>query len=384
LTHSPAALPAWTTYLDPAQRYGVGPGIEISRAFFHEHVEPLADARLGRSAYAAALLGMGSEVLGLDTEMSTDHDWGPRVVLLVEPEARTAADAIGDELPASYRGFSRTFGSLAGGAPWTHPFEVSTVSDYFHAWIGFHDRSSATLLDWLSRPAMSFLAVTAGAVFHDGSGALTSARTAAHWYPDDVWRWLVACQWDHISQEHPFVGRARTVGDRLGGLVLAGRVARDAMRLAFLLERRYAPYGKWLGPAFTRLTVGPVIGPMLADALGGDDAPCEDRLNAALESLGDHTKTQLGIGVETARRQFHTRPFDVVPSGEIAQALLATISDERLLALPLVGNVDLLYGTNNGGTPGACTVYQALLNPPEPGHERRPSTARRGSREAQH
>lgn len=33
--------------------------------------------------YSAALIGEGSGVLGFDTERSTDHDWGPRILLFV-------------------------------------------------------------------------------------------------------------------------------------------------------------------------------------------------------------------------------------------------------------------------------------------------------------
>lgn len=58
------------------QAFGTGPGMELSRDFFHEVVEPLADARRGLGSYAAVLLGGGSEVLGLDDEVSADHDWG--------------------------------------------------------------------------------------------------------------------------------------------------------------------------------------------------------------------------------------------------------------------------------------------------------------------
>ncbi|MGH3529715.1 MAG: DUF4037 domain-containing protein, partial [Pseudonocardiaceae bacterium] len=292
-----------TVTTDGGHAFGTGPGIELSHAFFTEHVAPLADSRLGRANYAAALLGGGSDVLGLDTELSADHDWGPRVTLFVEPDAQGPAAAIDGELPDFYRGVSRRFGSAFGGTPWLHPFEVSTVAGYFDAWVGFHDAESATVLDWLARPAMSFLAVTAGAVFHDGPGRLADARRAAAWYPDDVWRWLVASQWQRIAEEHPFVGRANALGDRLGALVVTARVVRDAMHLAFLLERRYAPYSKWLGAAFRTLTVAADLQPLLTAAIDGNDFDPEDALCAAFEQLGAITNQRLGVRVEPARQQ---------------------------------------------------------------------------------
>ncbi len=50
------------------------PGRELSRAFYHEVVREL----VRDVEHSAALLGWGSDVLGFDTERSTDHGWGPR------------------------------------------------------------------------------------------------------------------------------------------------------------------------------------------------------------------------------------------------------------------------------------------------------------------
>ena len=46
------------------------------------------------------------------------------------------------------------------------------------------------------------------------------------------------------------MARTAEVGDETGSAVTAGRLVRDAMRLALLLDRRSAPYQKWLGTAF--------------------------------------------------------------------------------------------------------------------------------------
>ena len=50
-------------------------GAELARRFFAEAVEPLLSRELPGLGYAAARLGSGSDVLGLDGAMSRDHDW---------------------------------------------------------------------------------------------------------------------------------------------------------------------------------------------------------------------------------------------------------------------------------------------------------------------
>ncbi|MEX5631870.1 hypothetical protein [Parafrankia sp. FMc2] len=61
-------------------------GRELSRRFYEQSIRQL----VWGVPHAAALLGKGSEVLGLDDEISTDHDFGPRVQLFVERGSETA------------------------------------------------------------------------------------------------------------------------------------------------------------------------------------------------------------------------------------------------------------------------------------------------------
>ncbi|GGD53954.1 hypothetical protein GCM10010911_09340 [Paenibacillus nasutitermitis] len=58
-------------------------GIELSRRFYAEMVEPIMKS-FPNTEYSAALIGPGSEVLGYDTDMSRDHDFSPRVFLFLE------------------------------------------------------------------------------------------------------------------------------------------------------------------------------------------------------------------------------------------------------------------------------------------------------------
>ena len=101
---------------------------------------------------------------------------------------------------------------------------------------------------WLSTPQYVLLEVTAGAVFRDDRGELAAARTALAWYPDEVWLWLLACQWRRIDQEEPFVGRTAEVGDDLGSRVIAGRLVRDLIRLSSAGASLRAPQQMAWGP----------------------------------------------------------------------------------------------------------------------------------------
>ncbi len=213
-------------------------------------------------------------------------------------------------------------------------------------------------------PQQRLAEVTGGAVFHDGLGSLTAARRVLAWYPEQVWRYLLACQWQRISQEEAFVGRCAEVGDDLGSAVVAGRLVRDLMRLCLLLERRYAPYGKWLGSAFRQLAVAESLAPSLRGALAATDYPDrERRLARAYETVAEaQNASGLCSRVDPRPRPYHSRPFLVLHAERFAQALARTVTDPWLRDRPLTGGVDqwadstdfLVQGVNQGvGVPAA-------------------------------
>lgn len=81
-------------------------GLELGRRFYAEAVRPLLDACFPDLPHAAAHLGTGSDVLGFDTELSTDHDWGPSALLFLREADFPAADAIRETMA---RGLPRRF-----------------------------------------------------------------------------------------------------------------------------------------------------------------------------------------------------------------------------------------------------------------------------------
>jgi hypothetical protein len=221
------------------------------------------------------------------------------------------------------------------------------------------------LVDWLATPQQVFLELTGGDVFHDPNGELAAVRAALAWYPDDVWHWLLACQWRRLDQEEPFVGRTAQVGDEVGSRVIAARLVRDLLRLCFLLERRYAPYSKWLGSAFRELDSYDGVAAHVLDALAATEYEHrETALAAAFVAVAERHNALAGSGrVRTDLRLFHARPFRVLGSGRLVDACLERVRDPRLRALPLVGSIDqLVDSTDVLSDPAAFVLARALYN----------------------
>lgn len=312
------------------------PGLALAESFYEQEVRP----RLAEVPHSAALLGPGSDVLGYDDIRSTDHFWGPRLQVFVdERDVEVAQHAI-QRLPAQHLGWPARIGS--DRIPFRHHVDVWTVSEWCSRRLGVDPRGGLSTLDWLALPQQLLLEATAGRVFHDALGQLEPIRASLAWYPDDVWRWMLAAQWTRVAQEEAFVGRAAEVGDELGSRVVAARVVRELMRLCFLLERAYAPYSKWLGSAFARLDAASTVGSVLAAAVAADDYPRrEGALVRAYEEVARrHNAAQVSRPEKPTARLFHDRPFRVIGGDRFANACVEAIDDPVLRVLPLVGAID--------------------------------------------
>ncbi len=314
------------------------PGSELSRGFYREVIRPL----LGTVPHSAGLLGWGSDVLGYDTERSTDHGWGPRLLVFVDgrTDCGRLAAALDAGLPETYSGWPVRFGW--DRVPVRHWVTVTTLSSWLQEQVGVDAPAEMSTVDWLVTPQQRLLGVVAGAVYADDSGVLGAVRKRLAWYPEDVWRWLLACQWHRVAQEEAFVARTAEVGDDLGSSVVAGRQVRELMRLALLLERRYAPYSKWLGTAFGHLRHVDGLPAQLSGAATAASARVrEDALAGAYVALAErHNRASLTEPLPPTIGGYHSRPARVLMADRFTDALLATIDDAALRRLPLIGAID--------------------------------------------
>lgn len=334
----------------------VVPGLELSRRLYHDAVRPLLSQHFPGVAHIAALIGAGSEVLGFDTERSTDHDWGARLQLFLAADdlaehGDKIRDLLAEQLPATIAGYptnlvpigehgTRHLRHTTGRVE--HAIVVAELGDWLTGHLGFNPLVEITTRDWLATSTQALAEVTAGAVYHDGLARLHHVRRTLAWYPDDLWRYVLACQWQRISQEGPFVGRCGEVGDELGSAVIAARLVRELMRLCLLINRSYPPYSKWLGSAFAQLPCANSLGKALTGAMTARNwHDREHHLVIAYEIVGNlHNDLGLTEAVEPRVRPFHDRPFRVLHAERLTEALISSITDPAVRALPLTGAID--------------------------------------------
>ena len=357
------------------------PGLELSRRFYHEAVRPILSAEFPDLPHSAAMIGPGSEVLGFDTPMSRDHHWGPRVMLFMPLDAlsqhqATIHETLRYRLPLSFYGYPTHFTAAddegvrhlrtVTSHPVDHRVECYATPTYFQEYLGIDVTQPLDVLDWLTIPMQRLRTVTAGTVYDDKSGELTEIRRKLTFYPDAVWRYMMAAQWDRLGEEEAFMGRCGDLGDELGSRIIAGRQVRDLMMLCFLMERQYAPYAKWFGTAFQQLKCAVEMEPRLTRVLTANNWEArEAALNAAVLYVATMHNV-LGITPPLAAEVslFHGRPFRVIHAGRFAEALLATVDDPSLKNVTRhIGNIDQISDcTAVAETPrlfrGTKTLYQ--------------------------
>lgn len=340
------------------------PGIELARRYYAEVVRPLLDRLVPGLDHSAGLIGAGSEVLGFDSRRSADHNWGPRCQVFVAPDdASRAPDvsaALAARLPETFLGWRTRFPDVTvAGFPVRHWVEVAGLGGWLAGRLGFDPRQGVTLLDWLSTPTQVLAEVTSGEVFHDGldgstEGGLRTMCAVLDWYPDDVWRYLLACQWARIGQEEAFPGRCAEAGDELGSAVVTARLVRDMMRLVLLTQRRYPPYSKWLGTAFARLPVSDDLLPLLLAAVTATSWPEREQLmRGAYEIVGQlHNSLALTDPLDARVRPYYDRPYLVIDAQRFVAPLRDSIEADEIRRLPLTGAVDqFIDNTDAAGEP---------------------------------
>ncbi len=226
-------------------------GFELSERFFRRVGLPEIERGLPECVRRLAVgVSLGSQAHKNDDEVSRDHGWGPGfTVWLAKDDFGSYGgplQEILDTLPQEYNGFR-----------WENEPEktcrVFELGDYTEATVGFR-KPPRSPKDWLRIPEPYLFELTPNRLYHDEPGIVSARLNAFSRYPDDVWRHrMAACLswcWEWV-RKHLFRAEAR--GDAVSAFNYWTRFAEYAMKVGFLINRRYAPYHKWLWAEFNRL-----------------------------------------------------------------------------------------------------------------------------------
>jgi len=277
---------------------------------------------------------------------------------VLDAKGREIRDLLAENLPSVFRGYSTNWTEpdpndngtqrpcAATEGPINHRVEMFAINGFFEQYMGLDIGEPLRATDWLSLPWQKLRSITAGRVFRDDLG-LARIRDRLSWYPQDVWIYALASCWSRIGEEEHLMGRAGLVGDEIGSAIIASRLVRDIMRLAFLMERVYPPYPKWFGRAFAELDCAATLRSVLGDVLNASSwEGREAGLALAYKRLAEmHNSLGITPCLSCESSDFWGRPFAVIHGNRFAEALRNAILDQTVKSIAeggLIGNIDLV------------------------------------------
>jgi hypothetical protein len=203
---------------------------------------------------AAGFFGYGSEVLGLDDQYSTDHHFGLRVNALLPQHILTSKgeeieSMLAVRLPQQWRGRE-----LREGYTRTKGVALASLEHHLQSTIGL-DHPPATYAEWMSIPEEDIIHITAGEVWHDPSTRFSAIRSALlAYYPEPVRLRRLAHWCRYFSGMGVYaLKRALLRNNMLYASTTFSRSLRWGVQMAFMLDKTYYPYDKWLTNMFERL-----------------------------------------------------------------------------------------------------------------------------------
>lgn len=239
-------------------------GLDLCRRYYEEYGRPMIAEKFHayESCIAVGLVGKGSDCFGFDDIQSRDHDFGPRFIMWV---TKKVYDEIGEELQEAYEMLPNSF----LGVQRIETFHgrdragVMIIEDFYKKLLGFDligkllenseegslDKENLeTIKSWLAVHDYALAAAVNGEVFRDDEGIFTACRNKLlAYYPKAVWYRKLAQACALFSQNGQYnLPRMRRRGQLVSAELAKAECVKQAMKLNYLLNKKYAPHDKWL------------------------------------------------------------------------------------------------------------------------------------------
>ena len=128
------------------------------------------------------------------------------------------------------------------------------------------DSAPETESQWLAISEPALCTAVNGQVFTDPLGRFTQIRKALlSYYPEAVWRKKLAQSLAKAAQAGQYnYSRAMKRGERIAAELALTEFVQEAMQIVYLLNKKYAPFYKWMHRGLRELSVCGEVGDMLS------------------------------------------------------------------------------------------------------------------------
>lgn len=227
-------------------------GLELSRRYFESCGIPMIERIKNQypelnGQIAAGLVGQGSECLGFDDTLSTDHDFGPSFCIwLVRPIYEKYGQIIQkeyDSLPGEFLGFpARNVMPQGGGR-----VGVLCAEDFYYNLLGI-EKAPETNREWLFLSESALATAVNGEVFLDENGYFTGMRKCLlAYFPEDIRLKKIAARAGTMAQAGQYnYSRLCKRGEWTGASIALHEFIKSTCSIVNLLNRKYTPFYKWM------------------------------------------------------------------------------------------------------------------------------------------
>ena len=216
-------------------------GLELAKRYYETYGRPMLEEQFPEVMpyLAAGLVGSGSECLGYDDDLSTDHDFEPGFCLFLPGEdvvdRRTAflLERAYAKLPREFEGYTRSMMSPVGGSR----HGVIRTQEFYLEKTGLKAFPPDTD-DWFRMPEYALLEATDGAVFDDWYGEFSAIRETLGRMPEDVRRKKLAGHLLLMAQAGQYnFPRIAQRGEEAAAQLAVFEFVKHTIEAVFLLNR---------------------------------------------------------------------------------------------------------------------------------------------------
>ena len=270
-------------------------GLELAKYYYEttgrvmlERIYPELMPRM-----AIGLAGEGSECVGFDDEFSRDHDWGPSFCIWLEEDDYKkygkGVQAVYNGLPREIAGFTgRQSNEMSDGR-----VGVLCTTDWYRRYVGYPE-GPVTLEQWRRVPEAFLATAVNGEVFHDPLGHFSGIRQRLiDYYPEDVRIKKIAARAATMAQAGQYnYARCIRRKDRVAAQLAKAEFTKATLSMVYLLNRKYAPFYKWMHFGAKQLPILPRVAVQLEMLSREDGTDAAERIEGICMNISAELRRQ--------------------------------------------------------------------------------------------